>query len=240
MKYLVMADIHGKYEMFRQALLMRAQADKVLLLGDYVDRGEDGKSVLLRVQEEVEENGAIALKGNHEAMFLDFLDKPETRDYYVNVANGKVTVESLLYPGVFETHSYDTIVAKIYEHYEDLIRFIRELPTMFETDKFIFVHAGLNLELEDYHDTSEEDRLWIREPFHEGLNRTGKLIIFGHTPTPYLNGDPNNTAIWQTEDGKIGIDGGASQGGVLHVLLIDEDDENYTDFQIKPNENEQA
>jgi serine/threonine protein phosphatase 1 len=240
MKYLVMSDIHGKYEMFRQALLMRAQADKVLLLGDYVDRGEDSKSVLLRVQEEVEENGAIALKGNHEAMFLDFLDKPETRDYYVNVANGQATVESLLYPGVFEVHSYDTIVSKIYEHYADLIHFLRGLPTMFETEKFVFVHAGLNLSLADYHDTSEEDRLWIREDFHNGINRTGKLIVFGHTPTPYLNGDADDTSIWQTEDGKIGIDGGASQGGVLHVLLIDEDDENYTDFQIKPKENEQA
>jgi serine/threonine protein phosphatase 1 len=69
-------------------------------------------------------------------------------------------------------------------------------------------------------ETSEFDFLWIREPFHEGKNRTGKTIVFGHTITPMLYGDMQTTSLWES-DGKIGIDGGAVFGGSLHGVVFD-------------------
>ena len=71
-----------------------------------------------------------------------------------------------------------------------------------------------------WHDTSDYQKVWLRGPFHEGKNHTGKTIVFGHTPTFYLfKGQPGNSQLWLTEDGKIGMDGGAVYGGVLHGVI---------------------
>lgn len=111
----------------------------------------------------------------------------------------------------------------VLEKASDLVEFIRKMPFVLETDKYIFVHAGIELDLDDWHDTSDYQKVWIRAPFHEGDNRTGKTIVFGHTPTFYLfHAKPGISQLWQTSDGKIGMDGGAVYGGVLHGLLLDD------------------
>ena len=72
--------------------------------------------------------------------------------------------------------------------------------------------------MDDWHDTEPKDFYWIREPFHKGVNNTGKTIIFGHTPLRGLNEDGDFMKLWQ-QDGKIGIDGGAVFGGALHGIV---------------------
>ena len=52
-----------------------------------------------------------------------------------------------------------------------------------ETDKYIFVHAGIELDLDDWQRYFRLSKSLIRAPFQEGDNRTGKTIVFGHTPT---------------------------------------------------------
>ena len=97
------------------------------------------------------------------------------------------------------------------------------MPFVLETDKYIFVHAGLDLSLPDWHETTDYQKVWIRQPFHEATNQTGKTIVFGHTPVHYLLGQKIGTKeLWVTKDGKIGMDGGAVYGGVLHGILFDE------------------
>ena len=74
----------------------------------------------------------------------------------------------------------------------------------------LLAHAGVDLRLDDWHDTGPKDFYWIREPFHKrGPTTLVKRFIFGHTP---LRGFKTKMAtyvkLWQ-HDGKIGIDGGA-------------------------------
>ena len=48
-----------------------------------------------------------------------------------------------------------------------------------------------------------------------------KIIVFGHTPVYGLLKQERGTAeLWVTEDGKIGMDGGAVYGGVLHGIVF--------------------
>ena len=48
-----------------------------------------------------------------------------------------------------------------------------------------------------------------------------KIIVFGHTPVYGLLKQERGTAeLWTTEDGKIGMDGGAVYGGVLHGIVF--------------------
>ena len=79
----------------------------------------------------------------------------------------------------------------------------------------------IDLPLDDWHDTTDYKKVWLRKPFHEAANHTGKTIVFGHTPVYGLLNEERGTAqLWITEDGKIRMDGGAVYGGVLHGIVF--------------------
>ena len=85
--------------------------------------------------------------------------------------------------------------------YPELIAFLRERPLFIDEGDLLLAHAGVDLRLDDWHDTEPKDFYWIREPFHKGANNTGKTIIFGHTPLRGLNEDGDFMKLWQ-HDGK--------------------------------------
>lgn len=72
-----MSDIHGDYDAMMDTLsLVDLDSDKeikLILLGDYIDRGKDSFGVLNYVKQ-LEENypeQIVVLIGNHEEMFMD-------------------------------------------------------------------------------------------------------------------------------------------------------------------------
>ena len=79
-RLLAIGDIHGYLDKLRRLLdLVQPTAnDKVIFLGDYVDRGPDSRGVLdelIRFGERFPQT--IFLRGNHEQMFMDALDWQE-------------------------------------------------------------------------------------------------------------------------------------------------------------------
>lgn len=216
----VIGDIHGEYEMFQTLLKDYDETyQQLVLIGDLLDRGARSKECLLLGKQLVEEKRAIYLKGNHEDIFLRFLDDPEERypNYILN--GGGETIESLLHTGAVAEYSPTEISMLIKSRYKELISFLRELPLYYEWYDYLFVHAGINLEKDNWQDTSERDFLWIRKEFHEGENYTNKTIVFGHTPAMYLFNDTTTTKLWQM-DRKIGIDGGGVYGGSIHGVVF--------------------
>lgn len=224
-EWFAIGDVHGCFEQLEDVLTKWDKASQQLIfLGDLIDRGPDSKSCLERVCQLVREAGAVCLTGNHEWMFLAYLDNPEERYDHYQRNGGDTTINSLLGRPLDAEVDPFTDAAAILEQYAELIEQVRHFPYLYETDHHFFVHAGLDLTLEDVRETADYDKIWIREAFHQGENKTGKLIIFGHTPTKYLFDSPVQTnQIWQTADGKLGIDGGAVYGGVLNgvVLTVD-------------------
>ena len=73
-------DIHGQSALLDDALA-RVERDggpdaRIIFLGDLVDRGPDSRAVIERVLEgQAEGRPWTVLRGNHDQMFLDFLDK---------------------------------------------------------------------------------------------------------------------------------------------------------------------
>lgn len=165
----VIGDIHGEYEMFQTLLKDYDETyQQLVLIGDLLDRGARSKECLLLGKQLVEEKRAIYLKGNHEDIFLRFLDDPEERypNYILN--GGGETIESLLHTGAVAEYSPTEISMLIKSRYKELISFLRELPLYYEWYDYLFVHAGINLEKDNWQDTSERDFLWIRKEFHGG------------------------------------------------------------------------
>ena len=73
MRYLVVSDIHGDIEKFEDVLQEASynpREDQLILLGDYVDRGPCSRDVVAKVIDLVENDGAIAIKGNHDDLFI--------------------------------------------------------------------------------------------------------------------------------------------------------------------------
>lgn len=213
-------DIHGEYELFKKLLAyFDSKQHQLVLMGDLNDRGKRSKECLLLGKNLVEKFGAIYLRGNHEEYFLQFLTKPE--DWFASYLHngGKETIESLLHKGACEEYSPTEIAMMIRSRYRDLVDFLTQRPLYYEWEDYIFVHAGVDLTKEDWHDTAPADFIWIREPFHNGKNRTDKKIVFGHTITPMLHGDMMTTDLWLS-DNKIGIDGGGVFGGSIHGVVF--------------------
>ena len=203
-KTFVFGDIHGCYRALL-ALLAKISPDPdrdtLVFLGDYIDRGPDSRPViaeLLRLKGIFRH--FIALRGNHEQMFLNYLA-------------GRGQNVFLLTGGRQTLLSYELGIANEarrrlpLEHQQ----FISELRTYWEDDKYIYVHAGLQPGIA-LPEQSADWLLWAREQFIESRHDFGKRVIFAHTPFPTPRIEAN----------KIGIDTGAVYGGHLTCLILPE------------------
>jgi len=200
-------DIHGcisKLERIIDRIDIDAQNDTLVFIGDYIDRGPDPKGVVdfvLDLRKSI--NRVICLLGNHEQMFLDYLrDESFNKEIFL-VNGGGNTISSY---GVIETS--EGIKVDVPESH---MQFFTSLLPYYQTDDYIFVHAGLrpNIPLEKQ---SIEDLIWIRYEFINSSYDFGKTVIFGHTPLSQPFIDFN----------KIGIDTGAVYGGKLTCIQLPE------------------
>lgn len=222
-RILAISDIHGMYDEFT-AMLDQVQynpdQDQLILLGDYVDRGLKSKEVVEFIMHLVQEYGVIALKGNHDDMFVKHILSDSDEDSYRHMKNGGLTTFQSYYGSDCDVNTLTKAKQFILDHYPHHITFLKNLPLYYETDRYIFVHAGINPECEDWKLTSERDMIWIRDTFYNRELRTDKIVIFGHTTCLTLHG---HVDIWFGGN-KIGIDGGCAYGYQLNCLEICEDE----------------
>ena len=73
MKTYAIGDIHGCLHTLLALInkLPLERQDKLIFLGDYIDRGDHSKQVVDYVKSMTESGQAIALMGNHERMCID-------------------------------------------------------------------------------------------------------------------------------------------------------------------------
>lgn len=227
--YFIVGDIHGENNLLTELLLKNWNPDneRLVLLGDLIDRGPNSYDTVIQAMKLKKDHDAIVLKGNHEELFLNWLNSPNTEVDLYYPQGGRETIHSFFNDNV-TFHQYPEHIANVLKlRFTKEVDFIRELPSYHETDDYIFVHAGLDLELDNWKETTESDMRWIRREFHYGENKTGKTIFFGHTPTYYLNKDKSHN-VWFSPCGtKIDLDGAAYYGGFLHGLAT-----NNGNFQI--------
>ncbi|MEK4427650.1 metallophosphoesterase family protein [Paenibacillus sp. FSL M7-0802] len=226
---MAVSDPHGCYDEYN-SLLKKAKynpsQDKLILLGDYVDRGQKSRQMVEQVMLLHNEWGVVALKGNHDDMFVSAInnDTEELDAQWLN-NGGFQTVES--YCGIsffeegFEWNQYIKAKEFIREHYQHHIDFLGQLPLYYEDMSHIYVHAGINPFHKDWKNTSDSEFIWIREPFFTNKTGLDKTVVFGHTPCIYLH---DSEDIWFSPDeDKIGIDGACAYGLQLNALEIKED-----------------
>lgn len=239
----VVGDIHGELEKLKKLITQwNPDLQRLVFLGDYIDRGKDSCGVIQFVRKLHREYGAEAIGGNHEDLFLQWLDNPE--DYWfakwvqdesiINDEEEAGMSESIAYYYNGGNRTIDSFHEKpcayrylpsrhaeyIKSNFAEEIEFLRSLPNYFEWNEFVCVHAGVNLAYADWKKTSHNEFRWIRKPFHFMRNDTDKIFIFGHELTKHLHKNDSHD-IWISPcRTKIGIDGGAVFGGLLHGLVV--------------------
>ncbi|WP_373499392.1 metallophosphoesterase family protein [Desulfococcus sp.] len=197
-------DIHGCIERLTD-LLAKIDADpardQLVFLGDYIDRGPSSYEVVAYLIELGRRmSGVVFLKGNHEEMFARYLAGTDRQLFLMN--GGQATLDSYMKHRPHENG--DPIPA-------DHLRFFASLRLYYQTEDFIFVHAGLKEALPLEAQLSE-DLLWIRDEFIASDHDFGKRVVFGHTPF-------NNPLV---KPNKIGVDTGAVYGNRLTCVKLPE------------------
>lgn len=176
MRTLAISDIHGCYLSFRKMIeevLVLETSDKLVLCGDFIDRGPDVRGLIDYIMALQKQGFQIeTLKGNHEVFLLNALAGRNAQTPIWLKHGGKATLASY---GVKHAPQIPL------EH----IQFFENLKLTAEIDEYIFVHAAVGTgglpPLKD-----ERAILWTRNWYPDlDYDWLGdRYIIHGHTPQP--------------------------------------------------------
>jgi serine/threonine protein phosphatase 1 len=191
MKTFVIGDVHGRCAQLLNLLDMLPrdeQTDTLVFLGDLIDRGLDAPGCVTHVRKMCNENPerVLCLRGNHEQMLLEFLDRKNNM-WLTPVTGGERTYQqytgqSLVIEKERDLSDARELMAKSTP--KEHIDFFRSLPFYHEDEFAIYVHAGLD-HGKHPRDSDPQALLWTRDvEFYK--NYRGKPCLFGHTPTPFL------------------------------------------------------
>jgi serine/threonine protein phosphatase 1 len=197
-------DVHGCLDKL-QRILVRCRDHggdrprRLVFVGDYVDRGPDSRGVietLLALQQQEAE--MVCLRGNHEAMMLEAFATGDEDLWLLN--GGGSTLGSY---GIRQALDLPG------EHMD----WVTRLPLSFDDGWRLFVHAGLNPHAPLDRQT-EEDVLWIREPFLSSRRDFGRLVVHGHTPL--------RTGVPDLRANRLNLDTAAVFGGPLTAAVFED------------------
>ena len=216
----VIGDIHGRLDLLNSLAckvnddLRQDRVDEAvtIFLGDYIDRGPHSAGVIERLSAGDFPTPIVALRGNHEATLLSFLD------------DAGVLGDWRRYGGLETLVSYGVDVKKVMrgQGYDVALEFLRRnLPprhlAFFEQTRlswsigdYFFCHAGVRPGVALGHQ-NERDLLWIRDEFNLYHGAFEKIVVHGHTPVE----EPQVLA------NRICIDTGAYATGVLTCLVLE-------------------
>src|SRR5262249_37629209 len=136
-RLLAIGDIHGCSRALDALLLAvrLAPDDRLVMLGDYVDRGPDSCGVLNRVMALHATGRLVALRGNHELLMLNSRKADDSLKFWLAVG-GREALES---------YSYSGRSGRIQDVPESHWRFMRSTCVdWFELGTHFFVHANVD------------------------------------------------------------------------------------------------
>jgi serine/threonine protein phosphatase 1 len=238
---IVIGDIHGDLkalDRLLERLPKLTSADRIVFLGDYVDRGPDSRGVVERVRQ-LQKSGpaeVVALRGNHEDKWIECYHNPDLGFLIPRVNGCASTFRSFTKgPSIGEN---DAQTARELEQMirvkewmpREVIEWMETLPLWYEDEHAIYVHAGLEGKKDRWKHPSHSDAntlLWMRKyEFYTGYR--GKRLVFGHTAVdelpidhlgPYARYLGGILDVWMRGD-LIGLDTACGKGGHLSAVEL--------------------
>ena|ERR1700679_3911885 len=184
MRIFAIPDIHGRYDLLKglwSTLLdhhnLSLKEDKVIFLGDYVDRGLQSFEVLdfVSILTEKHPKNVIALAGNHEYLMLDYYTGKDKWGLW-KVNGGYSTINNLKFMGMDEPPEY-------------ILNWIKKLPLQHREEGFFFSHAPtpneeLRIVANKGLEFTREELIWSCPKGDEGeyarKHENGTIGVCGH------------------------------------------------------------
>lgn len=159
---IVIGDVHGCYKTL-MALCEKLPHNRLVFVGDLIDRGKDSKKVV----DFVIKNNHYCVMGNHEDMFTE----PSLQPLWLS--NG----------GLQTLKSYGDGSGDFVYDFEIHKEWMEKLPLIIEYKNFIISHSAVFGSWDIDHESNEfiQDALWNRNFKDDNKLPLGKINIFGHT-----------------------------------------------------------
>ena len=226
-RIICVSDIHAHYAEFARLLRKcdyNNESDYLFILGDILEKGRQNIETLHFIQKLSHDKKCVCIKGNNDTMvsrmaFDDEKEKFLERLTYRPVNAYMQMAESI---GITDfTTDFDNKRNAVNQKFAKELSFVSGLPTAIETEKHIFVHAGIENRT-DWENSSEQFVLcapwWIRSG-----HALDKYVVVGHFPTyNFARGKNTNLPIIDTDKRIIAVDGGCSvkSAGQINAFII--------------------
>ncbi|MCR4265589.1 metallophosphoesterase [Nitratireductor sp. ZSWI3] len=231
MRLYAIGDVHGRHDLMAalharimEEILHDRPADwRVIYLGDYVDRGMASSGVVEHLANLRERDPrVVALAGNHDVGFLEFLSNPDPFGLFATNGGFETalsygveidfTSRAAMVPG------YQALVKAVPQHHK---AFLATLPFSTSFGDFFFCHAGIRPGV-PLDEQTADDLIWIRREFHAFDGLHPKLVVHGHTPVRAAQILPN----------RVNLDTGAWQTGRLTALKLEGTDKELIEAAV--------
>lgn len=241
-RVLAISDIHGN-RAFLEALLSQVgfcERDLLILLGDFVEKRAGGLETLRYVMELTKGGNVIPLQGNCDDLTLGFVDQdtgipPNFYDWYLDRWGEKCLLVEMGKAAGVSAHgpeNQSALRAVLRSQFTAELDFLRSLPTIALSDRFLFVHGGTPQE--DGLEGLEAWRCMKNDAFLQSAPAFHRWCVVGHWPVMLYDPQiPSLQPLIDRERRIISIDGGCSlkMDGQLNALLIPPDGSDRFTYQ---------
>ena len=178
----VIPDIHGCITTLKQLIetcIVPTKEDELYFLGDYIDRGPDGRGVIDYIMSMQSQGYNIKyLVGNHEYYCMNAFEMDKHRF----LGKSKIHKEWERYGAKTTLKSFGAKRPRQIE--EKYIDWMHKGQFFIELDDYILVHAGMNFNIDNPFDDTMS-MMWARDFKVDRTKTGGKKIIHGHVPVEY-------------------------------------------------------
>lgn len=220
-------DVHGCNSLLRELIeLIRNDSrgypgqPRVVLLGDYIDRGPASREVIDTVIGLQRANWCetIALRGNHEQVLKQFLlDSAKGPDWVMWGGAETLASYGIAAPTRQNTEGWLEARRELARTFpSEHLHFLNETRLLYKAGDYLFVHGGVKPGV-PWDQQTAETLLWIRDEFLDAERPCELVVVHGHTASETVKQTP-----W-----RIGVDTGAFATGRLTCVRLFENERRF-------------
>ena len=236
-RILAVSDIHGHRAYLQKVLEMAnfSKEDLLFVVGDLLEKGPDSLGTLRYVMELYKAGNVVPLIGNVDAYrmyFIQKMDADTAEELWQYIKSCRTWYGSSFYEELAKECGYELCCGKdvlaarepIAEHFREELDFLAGLPTVVETERFVFVHGGLK---EKAVEENAKHDVFALTKYDGFADRTPhvfeKCVVTGHWPVALYNGSIQQyNPLYCKEKNILSMDGGCGikSEGQLNLVVI--------------------